>query len=226
MRTVSEINVLSKRTSPRGIVHPHISIEGHPVIYMGSVCRTAQRRIAFLVCDAVHASRRIVPPAHIPRHKIRLLHQLAVLVDPQMLVCQIYLHIAVSDIILAKLRCLRMVNRCSLPALPALDLLEQLLRLAGTVHPPAIRAVRHRDRLAVCRPEFPLPSPCVILPRKPVHVLPHKFGVETDHAVLHRDPVLYDAAVQHLCLLAKCICNRHPGKTVALLALLLQGTVV
>ncbi len=49
MRTVSEINVLSKRTSPRGIMHPHISIEGHPVIYMGSICRTAQRRIAFLV---------------------------------------------------------------------------------------------------------------------------------------------------------------------------------
>lgn len=81
-------------------MHTHVSVERHPILNRRLVVPSAQHGVPGLVGKPEHPRRRHIAPRHISGHKIRLQYHFSVLVQIQMLVCQIRLHIGVADVVL------------------------------------------------------------------------------------------------------------------------------
>ena len=70
--TAGFINIAPKTAPPGSVVHPYVIAERHPVRNIRSIIFAPQRRVPFLIGQAVNTGRRIIILGKISGYEIRL----------------------------------------------------------------------------------------------------------------------------------------------------------
>ena len=153
MGAVALVDLAAEGLAPWGVVEADVAVERHPVLDLGVVALTAQHRVARLVGQAVDAFRRGVAAVRVARDEVALEDALAVLVEPEVLVCQADLNVSRAPVVLGVDRGGLRVDWLADRTLFGGEQLQKMLRLGLLVDAPAVVALRDLDVAARRRVE-------------------------------------------------------------------------
>ena len=190
-------------------MHTDIFVERHPIRYRRLIVFSHQCRISLLVSDAVSSLRSIITSRRVTGHKIRLHHQLPILIEKQMLRSQIDLNIGIT-IIRCSIRssCL-IIDRRPLFALSGLDLCCQFFSLLLVIHPPAIITAIYCDLLPIAGHKRSGTENRIILLPQSRHIIFHLRLIQRHSESINLQPGTDGASIQNFYVISKPICNRN-----------------